>query len=260
MEVALGTSIKEEASYLVTIRVGDAVEPSRKAVSCGVNFLLRKDGFVWTRFFSAKSRVEAVQKASNWFFSLKSSKYSKSKLSHVTVKDLTVDDPQKEVFFYKKFRCFDANNKLLEDETIERLLEESRGKLRISQLDRKKFAVKSSVEWNRNSKRLSYRPPSLKWTGFPRLYLEPDSGAFIYRLKKQSQQTVGTKYSFRKNVSTTPMPRKDGDGRRVWEGKVIDIEKGFKTQELLYKAIRLKANNLEAAKREISKFINEKKR
>ena len=81
--------------------------------------------------------------------------------------------------------------------------------------------------------------------------MDPDSGAFIYKIKKQSQQTVGTKYSFRKNAQTIPMPRKDGDGRRVWTGKVIDIEKGFKIQELRYKAVRLKANTLEEAKGEI---------
>ena len=238
-------------SYLAILKIREAIEPTRKATSCGVSFLLREDGFVWTKLFTAKSRGEAVQKASNWFFSLKCSKHAKANIPHVTIRDLTVDDPHSEVFFYKKFRCFDANNKLLEDEAIERLLEESKGKLRRSKLSRKKFAVKSSVEWDRNSKRLSYRPPYLEWTGFPRLYLEPDTGAFIYKLKKQSQQTVGTKYSFRKSVNTAPMPRKDGDGRRVWTGKVIDIEKGFKTQELRYKSIRLKANNLEAAKREI---------
>ncbi|MBT89543.1 MAG: hypothetical protein CMN79_03520 [Spirochaetales bacterium] len=242
----------ETASYLATIKVGDAIEPTRKAISCGVSFLFREDGFVWTRLFTAKSRGEAVQRASNWFFSLKCSKHAKANIPHVTVKDLTVDDPRNEVFFYKRFRCFDANSKLLEDETIERLLKESRGKLRKSKLDRKKFACRSSVEWNRNSKRLSYRPPCLEWTGFPRLYLEPDTGAFIYKLKKQSQQTVGTKYSFRKSVNTTPMPRKEGDGRRVWTGKVIDIEKGFKIQELRYKSVRLKAKSLEAARKEIS--------
>jgi len=241
----------EAASYLATIKVGDAIKPTRKAISCGVSFLFREGGFVWTRLFAAKFRGEAVQKASNWFYSLKCSKYAKSNIPHVTIRDLTVDDPRNEAFFYKKFRCFDANNKLLEDEAIERLLEESKGKLRRSKLSRKKFAVKSSVEWDRNSKRLSYRPPCLEWTGFPRLYLEPDTGAFIYKLKKQSQQTVGTKYSFRKSVNTAPMPRKDGDGRRVWTGKVIDIEKGFKTQELRYKSIRLKAKTLDAARKEI---------
>jgi hypothetical protein len=48
------------------------------------------------------------------------------------------------------------------------------------------------------------------------------------------------------------MPRKEGDGRRVWTGKVIDIEKGFKIQELRYKSVRLKAKSLEAARKEIS--------
>jgi hypothetical protein len=192
--------------------------------------------------------------ASGWFFSLKCSKHAKAKIPHITIKDLTLDDPHNEVFFYKKFRCFDTNNRLLDNKTIERLLEESKGKLRKAKLNRKKFAVKSSVEWNRNSKRLTYRPPCLKWTGFPNLYVDPDSGAFIYKIKKQSQQTVGTKYSFRKNARTIPMPRKDGDGRRVWTGKVIDIEKGFKIQELRYRSVRLKAKSLEAARKEILKW------
>jgi len=243
-----------EKSYLATLKVVDAIKPTRRTADSGVNFLFRGDGFVWTKLFSAQSRGEAVKKASSWFFLLKRSKHAKSNIPHVTIKSLVVDDPRKEVFFYKKFRCFGNNNRLLEEEAIERLLKESQGKLRRAKLNRKKFAVRSSVEWNRNRniKRLSYLGPVLKWTGFPCLHLEPDSGVFIYMIKKQPQKTVGIKYEFNENVPRTPMPRKlksgRKDGRTVWAGKVIKITAGKKVQGILYKVIRLKAKDLAAAK------------
>jgi hypothetical protein len=246
-------------SYLVTLNVKECVSPTPKARASGVNFLFRNEGFVWTKIFSCQTRSEATRKATAWFFRLKgSSPAARALIAHTSVKDVAVDDPYNEVFFYKKFRCFDANNKLLEEEKIEQLIKESKGKLRKSKRERKTHTVRSSVEWNTNAKRSSYRPPPLKWTGSPGLYIEPDSGAFILKVKKQSQKTVGTKYDFDRKAPRIPMPRqlKSGkkDGRRVWAAKTITITAGKKVQNLRYKAIRLKAKTLDEAKVESKKY------
>ena len=86
------------------------------------------------------------------------------------------------------------------------------------------------------------------------MYFNESNGSFYANVKKARQKTKGTKYEFRKNVHTTPMPRKEGDGRRVWTGKVIDIKKGKRVQELRYHSIRLKAKDLDAAKVECDKY------
>jgi hypothetical protein len=100
---------------------------------------------------------------------------------------------------------------------------------------------------------MSYRSPGLRWTGYPNLYRDLGNGSYYAKVKKSSQRTVGTKFKFRKGAHTTPMPRKDGDGRRVWTSKVIDIKKGERVQKLMYTAIRLKAENIDAAKAECDK-------
>ena len=240
-------------SYFLTLRVGDCVSPSNKAKSSGVNLLFRDGGFIWTKVFSCMNRSDAVRKSSAWFFSMKRSKHAKALIPNTHVNDMSVDDPYNEVFFYQKFRCFDSNNRLLEDSKIEQLIEESKGKLRKSRTERKTFAVRSSVEWDRNEKRMSYRSPGLRWTGYPNLYRDLSNGSYYAKVKKSSQRTVGTKFKFRKGAHTTPMPRKDGDGRRVWTSKVIDIKKGERVQKLMYTAIRLKAENIDAAKAECDK-------
>ena len=244
---------KPKRTYLATLRVGDCIHPSQKAKSVGVNLLFRDGDFVWTKYIPAYDRTEAVRKASDWFFSMKCSQHAKTFIPHTKVTDMTVDDPHNEVFFYKKFRCFDSNNKLLEESKIDQLIEESEGQLRRAKNDRKTFACRSSVEWNRNDKRMSYRAPGLKWTGYPNLYFNESNGSFYANVKKARQKTEGTKYEFRKNPHTVAMPRKEGDGRRVWTGKVIDIKKGKRVQELRYHSIRLKAKDLDAAKVECDK-------
>ncbi len=241
-------------SYLITLNVGDCIPPSDKSRSMGVNLLFRDDNFVWTKVLSCYNRKAAVRKASAWFFSIKCSQHAKKFLSHVQVTDMTVDDPYNEVFFYTKFRCFDSNNKLLEDSKINQLIKESKGKLRKAKTKRKTFANRSSVEWDRNDKRMSYRGPGLKWTGYPSLYKDLGNGSYYVKVKKSRQKTVGTKYEFRKEAKTAPMPRKEGDGRRVWTGKVIDIKKGKKVQSLTYSTIRLKSENFEDAKSECDKY------
>jgi len=239
-------------SYLATLNINDYISPTRKSQAAGVNILLRGDGFVWTKIFSCYNRIEAVKKATVWLFRLKSSSpAARERVKHVSLKDLTVDDSYGEVFFYKKFRCYDSNNRLLEEEKINELIEDSCGKLRKAKLKRKFFSVKSSVEWNSNAKRLSYREPPLKGTGYPLLYVNPEKGTYHYKIKKQSQKTVGTKYEFDKNIPRVPMPRqlKSGkkDGRTVWSSKSMKITAGKKTQELLYKTIRLKSKTFEEA-------------
>ena len=249
-------------SYLATLNIKECISPTSKARSLGVNFLFRDDGFVWTKIFSCSTRSDATKKAAAWFFDLRSSSpAARALIANVSIKDITVDDPYNEVFFYKKFRCFDHNNKLLEEEKITQLIKESKGKLRKSIRERKSHTPRSSVEWNRNAKRSSYRPPPLKWTGSPGLYVEPESGAFIFKVKKQRQKTVGTKYKFNKNGPKVAMPRQlrsgKKDGRKVWAGKTITITAGKKIQSLLYRAIRLQAKTLDKAKIESHKIRNE---
>ena len=250
-------------SYLATLDIKECISPTPKAKATGVNFLFRDDGFVWTKIFSCQTRSEATKKATAWFFRLKgSSPAARALIAHTSIKDVIVDDPYNEVFFYKKFRCFDANNKLLEEEKIKQLIKESKGKLRKSKRERKTHTVRSSVEWNTNAKRSSYRPPPLQWTGSRGLYVEPESGAFILKVKKQPQKTVGTKYKYLKDCHRTKMPRQLKNGkiwnrRTVWTEKAIDITAGKKVQSLLYRSIRLKAKTLDEAKIECKK-INEK--
>ena len=105
--------------------------------------------FVWERLIQAKGRASAVEEAGNWFRNVKRrdcAKDLKRKAAHECV---TVDDKGKESKFGSDFKPSKSVNRLLDEETIARLLEESKGLLKICD---KPFKLGEKVHY-----------PSLDW-------------------------------------------------------------------------------------------------
>jgi len=107
------------------------------------------DEFVWERLFQTKGRGKAVEKAGDWFRDVKTKDYGKFLKNAETHECVIVDDPWEECSFGSEFRPTRSVNRLLDKETIKRVLEESKGLLKAS--DRLFEVGKSnphpSLEW-----------------------------------------------------------------------------------------------------------------
>ena len=79
--------------------------------------------FIAEKSFYGCNRRSAVKKASDWY-----SKNLRSVLGNPT-DTLTIDDPLKEVSYDDDFVCTDLRNKYLDDQTIDRLINEAEGDL-----------------------------------------------------------------------------------------------------------------------------------
>jgi len=79
--------------------------------------------FIAKKSIYGNSRKKAVQKAVQWFW-----KDFKGVLGPAH-KIMTVDDPHEEVSYDEDFACNDLGHKYLDDNTLERLLEEADGEL-----------------------------------------------------------------------------------------------------------------------------------
>ena len=115
------------------------------------------------------SRKRAVQKAVEWF-----TKEFKGILGPIH-KVMTIDDPFDEVTYNENFACNDSGNKYLDESTIERILEESKGDLDRENSD----AVTSHQNCLRRVKRR--KKPNVQLTS--RLSQTP-SGTIYYRMSE----------------------------------------------------------------------------
>jgi len=217
-----------------------------------VELKLIDDEFYWLRRIEAPNRAEAAKKAGVWFFVTK-------RRERVTVplrieKSLTVTDPYNEVVYKDKLKCCSWNYRLLEEETIERLVSESNGRLRKTTRKKSVGRISPSVEWNTNAKisRWVDRQTILN-IGKKYIYCSSLTEKYIARIRIKSQKTVGHKVKMIHDIRTTR-----ANGKRVWNSLTVrDHIKGKRIQNRKYKEFRLEAQNMHEAEKETKELIKQ---
>lgn len=113
-------------TYTVHVKVGSPYPCPHNATPRMIG-----DEFVWERLIQTKGRAKAVEQASTWFRDAKKRDYAKALKNKGAHECLTVDDKAKESNFGSDFQPNKSVNRLLDKETITRLLEESKGSLKV---------------------------------------------------------------------------------------------------------------------------------
>ena len=145
--------------------------------------------FVWERLVTCKGRAEAVSIAGNWFQDLR----RKGGVGKVLVgmgahQRVTVDDVGNECLYGSNFKPYISNNRLLDKETIERVIEESKGNLKIDDTPVVKGQAHPSLIWA-TDKKVNARPIKI---GFS-TYSEPDTGGMKEALAKAAKRSSARK-------------------------------------------------------------------
>ena len=117
------------------------------------------DKFVWERLYQTKGRGNAVVQAAKWFVDLRQKgsvgKVLQGKEAHECV---VVDDPWNECSYGSEFNSVRPLNRLLDEETKKRVIEESKGNLKISDEPFKKGKSHPSLEWANGAKKVNDAP------------------------------------------------------------------------------------------------------
>jgi hypothetical protein len=132
--------------------------------------------FVWERLVTCKGRAEAVSIAGNWFQNLRSDGVRRGGMGKIfigkeTHELVTVDDNWKECAYGSNFQPYGTHNRLLDKETIKRVIEESKGNLKIADSPFEKTRKYPSLEWA-TDKKVNLLPVKI---GFS-TYHEPSKG------------------------------------------------------------------------------------
>ena len=153
--------------------------------------------FVWERLVACKGRSQAVYRAGKWFQSLRvgGAKSEKSVARFLVGKDshecLTVDDIGNECSYGSNFKPYISNNRLLDKETIERVVAESKGNLKIDDTPVVKGRPHPSLQWA-TDKKVNSLPIKI---GFS-TYSEPTIGGMKESLKKAVKKARERKISW----------------------------------------------------------------
>jgi hypothetical protein len=167
-------SLRFARPYLLTLNIAydDYMELLYRAKLLP-NARLHGDHFTARKIIRAGDRKEAVRKTVQWFW--KQFKGSIGEAHNV----LTINDPYDEVVYSKKFSCADPANKYLDDETIEKVITGSGGKLM-------KETRQGTPHHPPNSLRRVKRRRKYHRTVAPRISIS-SSGAYYFRLTLRSQ-------------------------------------------------------------------------
>lgn len=105
--------------------------------------------FVWEKLFQTKGRGKAVEQAGEWFRKVKRADYAKGLKNKETHECVTVDDRWKECRFGTGFNPTRSVSRLLDEDTKKRVLEESKGFLKLSDrpFEKGKSNAHPSLEW-----------------------------------------------------------------------------------------------------------------
>jgi hypothetical protein len=177
-------------TYSIKIKL-DAPYPSPKTAT-----VRNVDGeFVWDRLVTCKGRSEAVSIAGNWFQDLRY-KGQKGGVGRVlagkeTHECVTVDDNWKECLYGSNFNPNSSCNRLLDKATIERIIEDSKGNLKIADSPFEKGKAYPSLEWA-TDKKINSLPIKV---GFS-TYSEPKTGGMKESLDKAVEKAKGRKVSW----------------------------------------------------------------
>jgi len=169
-------------TYSIRIKL-DAPYPSPKTATTR-----NIDGeFVWDRLVTCKGRSEAVTQAGKWFRSLRNTgrkggvgKILAGKRTHECV---TVDDNWNECLYGSNFNPKHSCNRLLDKQTIERMIEDSKGNLKVADSPVIKRQGHPSLEWA-TDKKINSLPIKI---GFS-TYSDPTKGGMKESLDKAAEK------------------------------------------------------------------------
>ncbi len=189
-------STNKVRTYSIRIKL-DAPYPSPKTATTR-----NIDGeFVWERLVACKGRAEAVAQAGNWFQSLRRDGKRKNGVGKVLIgkethQCVTVDDNWKECLYGSNFNPNNSSNRLLDKETIERVMEESKGNLKIADSPFVKGQGYPSLEWASGCKKVNSLPIKV---GFS-TYADPSEGGMKEALTKAVKKARKRKMSWTREM------------------------------------------------------------
>ena len=141
-------------TYAVHVKVGSPYPCPKNATPRMIG-----DEFVWYRLYQTKGRGNAVVQAANWFTDLRFKggigKILQGKEAYECV---VVDDPWNECSYGSEFNPIRPVNRLLDEETKERVIEESKGNLKFADSPFKKGQSYPSLEWTEGAEKKNVEP------------------------------------------------------------------------------------------------------
>jgi len=153
--------------------------------------------FVWERLVTCKGRSEAVAIAGRWFENLRGKATKSSKGSGVPLigkqihECVTVDDNWKECLYGSNFNPKHSCNRLLDKKTIERVIEDSKGNLKVADSPFVKSQAYPALEWA-TAKKINTLPIKIAFS----TYSEPAKGGMKESLDKALEKAKKRKMSW----------------------------------------------------------------
>ena len=188
-------STNKVRTYSIRIKL-DAPYPSPKTATTR-----NIDGeFVWERLVTCKGRAEAVSLAGNWFQCLRSDGERRGGIGKVlagkeTHECVTVDDNWKECLYGSNFEPYGSHNRLLDKTTIERVIEDSKGNLKVADSPFEKGRKYPSLEWA-TAKKINSLPIKI---GFS-TYSDPAKGGMKESIDKALKKARKRKMSWTREM------------------------------------------------------------
>jgi len=185
--------------------------------------------FVWERLVTCKGRSEAVSIAGRWFQSFRADGLRhKGSVGKVLVgmeahQCLTVDDDGNECLYGSNFMPHISNNRLLDKKTIKRVIEESKGNLKIVDKPMVKGQAHPSLEWA-TDKRVNDSPIKVAFS----TYSEPTKGGMKESLDKAVEKAKGRKVSWPREMELK-------DARAIVKRMKLKNEIESRTHKFQYK-------------------------
>ena len=154
-EVAEDGDSRLSKTYAIHIRLDYPCPSPRNSTTRMID-----DKFVWEKLYECKGRANAVVEAGNWFRSVKKVSTGKILQGLETHECVVVDDSWHECSYGSKFNSTRPLNRLLDEETKKRVIEESKGNLKIADTppDFKKGQAHPSLEWANGAKKVNDAP------------------------------------------------------------------------------------------------------
>ena len=183
-------------TYSIRIKL-DAPYPSPKTATTR-----NIDGeFVWERLVTCKGRSEAVSIAGRWFHHFRTNglryegSVGKALVGVEAYQCVTVDDNWKECLYGSNFNPKHSCNRLLDKETVERVIEDSKGNLKVADSPFVKGQAYPALEWA-TAKKINSLPIKV---GFS-TYTNPSKGGMKEALEKAVKKAKKRKMSWAREM------------------------------------------------------------
>ena len=162
------------------------------------NARLQGDHFIVRKIIRAGDRKEAVRKTVQWFW-----KQFKGSIGEAH-KVLAINDPYDEVRYSKTFSCADPAHKYLDEETIDKVIEDSGGKLSRETRD-------GTPHHPPNSLRRVKRRRKYHQTVAPKISIS-STGAYYFRLTLRSQVSKNGKVLQKRKIQNVRLQAETLEG------------------------------------------------